>query len=220
MKFVVLGDVHGRFDAIWSAFAHERPDAILHVGDLAMQDYAEKRLDVGEYPEKLPPVPFVWVLGNHENLETYEGVGKPLGFLASTTLGGNQILGVGGIPGKKRDIHWGVNRTLDVLAKISRAFILVSHETCAPFTKNGTPMGSPELAHHCRRLRPKFHFSGHHHYADVQMIDGVAHYRLPYAWDGYAVYEDGRVRRRPRRSVHDGFLIQKGPSRTNLSQRI
>jgi predicted phosphodiesterase len=195
MKLLVLGDIHGRFDRIQRAYETEKPDAILHVGDLAAQEYAERRLNVGEYPASLPPVPFVWVLGNHENLKTYSAVGTPLGFFGATEIAGIKIVGLGGIPGGRREVHWGVNGALEGLKNAESTDILLTHEAC-PFThsQNGQEMGSVELQRECRRLRPKYHFSGHHHFAKLEEVHGVVHYMLPYAWDGYAVYQDGNTR--------------------------
>lgn len=195
MKFVILGDVHGRFSSIWTAYEREKPDAILQVGDLAAQEYAERRLDVGVYPDALPPVPFVWILGNHENLKIFGTVGKALGFFGAHDIGGIRIIGLGGVQGAKRPTHWGVNHALDNVRPISRADILLTHETCSPFldSRSGKDLGSSELAAECARLAPKVHFSGHHHHANLEKINDVVHYRLPYAWDGYAVYEEGLV---------------------------
>lgn len=194
MKLLVLGDVHGRFDAIQAAYERVRPDAILHVGDLAAQEYAERRLDVGAYPESLPPVPFIWVLGNHENLRSFGNVGAALGFFGEHDLDGIKIVGLGGVPGGKRPIHWGVNGALERLQSVNKCDILLTHEGC-PFThsRRGAEMGSQALAEECARLRPKYHFSGHHHFANMVERGEVVHCMLPYAWEGYAVYEDGRV---------------------------
>lgn len=128
MKLLVLGDVHGRFNAIWTPYEEERPDAILQSGDLADQERGERRFDVGEYPEELPPVPFVWVLGNHERLDAYEDVGIALGSLGTHRMGDLVIVGVGGIPGTRRKAHWDVTGALEKLAGVEQADILLSHE--------------------------------------------------------------------------------------------
>lgn len=195
VKLLVLGDVHGHFDAIWTAYEKETPDAILQSGDLADQEHGERRFDVGEYPDELPPVPFVWVLGNHERLDTYQEVGVPLGFFGTHRLGDLTIVGVGGIPGTRRAVHWDVTGSIDRLAEVEAADILLSHETCHPFYHpRGEVRGDEALAKQCRRLKPKVHFSSHHDYSEVADIDGVAHVRLPHAWEGYAVWEQGDVR--------------------------
>lgn len=190
-KFLVLGDVHGRFEAIQNAFDQERPDAILHVGDLCRQQKGERRLDVGTYPERLPDVPFLWILGNHENLATYQRIGIPLGFFGARTLFGIHIVGVGGIAGTKREVHWAKNGALESLANVRRTDILLTHEACSPYihTWRKNDIGRPELSAQCSRIRPRYHFSGHHHHASIERQHGVTHYRLPYAWKGYAVVD-------------------------------
>lgn len=190
-RLLVLGDIHGRFEAISAGVARENPDAILHVGDLCRQPKGERRLDVGSYPDILPDIPFVWVLGNHENLKTFHQVGTPLGFFGARTLFGVHVVGVGGIAGTKRPVHWAKTGALERLSEVRRADILLTHEACSPYihTWRKNDVGRPELSDHCQRIRPAYHFSGHHHHASIEWQHGVTHYRLPYAWKGYAVVD-------------------------------
>lgn len=194
VRILVLGDIHGRFDAIWTAYERTRPRAILQVGDLAARDKGERRFDVGTEPDKLPPAPFVWVLGNHERLDACGTVGKRLGFFGTSSMGGLRIVGVGGIPGSRRPVHWAANGALARLAEVHSAEILLTHGTCGRCEHpRGRTVGSEEPAAHCARIRPATHSSGHHHFAGIARNDGILHVRLPHAWEGYAVHENDHV---------------------------
>lgn len=199
-KGLLLGDVHGSFSSIWYAYKKERPDYILQVGDLVKQEPEDKRrLDIGEYPVELPPVPFYWCLGNHEHLGKYKTVGNPLGHFGTTQLNGYKITGIGGIPGKTREIHWGVSGALTLLEDVHKTDILLSHEVCDGFVKKlksgkKKDVGSSELGFHCSRIRPKLHVNGHHHVFRLWERDGIKHVSLGYSHDGYAIIEDWGVR--------------------------
>ncbi|HLC59145.1 MAG TPA: metallophosphoesterase [archaeon] len=210
VKLVVLGDVHGEFWSIDSIYEKEKPYAFLQVGDLADQVKGERRFNVGGYPEHLP-CPFYWILGNHEKLvgndenpKTYKTVGNPLGFYGSVKIDNYQILGIGGIDGKRRDVHWGVTGALDKAQdfRFSKKYfgILMTHETCSPFihTVYKRELGNPRLTELCtKKLRPTIHVSGHFHHHDESVIDGIRHYRLPRSEHGYLVIEDERIEYRP-----------------------
>lgn len=200
MKLLLLGDVHGDFGSLWYAYKKEKPDAILQVGDLAKQSFEDKnRLDVGEYPVDLPPVPFIWNLGNHENLKTYKTVGTPLGFFGVEQLNGYKVVGVGGVPGKTKPIHYNINNSLKKLSEILKTEILMSHDTCSPFMKKlksgrTKDVGSAELAEECKRIKPKIAVSGHHHLFNLAISHNVLHLRVGKSIHGYATLEDSVVR--------------------------
>jgi len=196
---VLLGDVHGSFDSINYIYKREKPDVILQVGDLAKQSIDDRgRWDIGEYPTDLPPVPMIWNLGNHENLLTYKTVGKPLGFFGTEQLNGYKVVGVGGVPGSTKPIHYKVNNALKKLSDVLKVEILMSHDTCSPFMKKLKSgrikdVGSVELAEECRRLKPLLHISGHHHLFSLTRNDGTLHLRLGRSTEGYGIIENNMV---------------------------
>jgi len=189
---VILGDVHGRFTLIDQIYQIEKPDHVLQCGDLAEQERGERRFNVGAYPERLPK-DFHWIYGNHERLDV-EPPGDCLGFFGKRNIEGLRIVGIGGIDGKKRPVHWGANGAIEKATQIDYwPDILISHETCQPFphSKRGYEMGSTKLTEACKKLKPKMHLSGHHHHYEEKILHNVKHVRLPLIWQGYYILENG-----------------------------
>jgi predicted phosphodiesterase len=178
----LIGDFHGSSKrAARRLFLSEsRPDALLSVGDL--QDYEDW------------PVPTFFVAGNHESFSTIAAMDagshtpRNLVHLRDAdplAIAGLMVAGLGGIweapPTSPRLLDRGA---YDRLADLSVDLVL-SHETPIHFS-NGRPDKTCEpLRTLCEVVAPRFWFSGHHHYFDVERLGPttiVSLGKFPHEW--------------------------------------
>lgn len=77
MKILIVSDSHGRSDRIYRAFDTEKPDMVIHLGDLEdMKASVEQRLDS-------PRIPCVFIKGNCD----YNSQGELMPFSVFTLKG-------------------------------------------------------------------------------------------------------------------------------------
>lgn len=176
MKIIVIGDIHGDYDAFLNYITKTDADLYLQVGDLAG--------DKDFYPDV--PKPTLFIMGNHEALDKIVDIKEPteisknLVFIPNGTyinIKGLKIGGFGGnfspisfqkakkdLSGKRRS-HFTLEEYLSAL-KMPKLDILLTHEAPSPFiikTRDMRDRGSPLITSLIYKLKPRYHFFGHHH---------------------------------------------------------
>lgn len=176
MKIVVIGDIHGDYSTLKNYLTRTSADLYLQVGDLAGdKDY---------YPD-LPKRMF-FVMGNHEALDEIHEIRAPseiaknLIFIPNGTYIKTHGLRIGGFGGNFSPISFQKSKqelkgkrrshfTLDEYAralKMPKLDILLTHEAPSPFIikeRDARDRGSPLITSLVYKLKPKYHFFGHHH---------------------------------------------------------
>lgn len=210
---IALGDVHGLYAPVFAA-ALDVPDAaaILQVGDLtAGKPGRETHVDGDPETLRALPAPLIWIHGNHEQWNLFEGPpGRAASRLPGTHLWPGTLavvpgsgIGVVGLPGNyaptwypqpkpfpgDRVRHF--NRDdVEAMARHPYPNILLMHESFrgqAP-GRIGV-MGIAVLARLVAQLRPAVVLTGHHHLFGVAWHGPTLAISLPPAWDGYARLE-------------------------------
>ena len=214
MKIGFIGDIHGEHKRpALSFFLRESGvDICVSTGDL--QDYR------GEYG-----VPLTFIRGNHECWaiidEMISGEHTPLGLtylpdLVPLALDGVRLIGLGGA-WTDRDSQARRHLTSRQVEKLlhHRADIVLSHETPITFANGRLGMGGQSrtcapLREACRRLSPRFWFSGHHHHYDVEQLGRTTIISLgkwPHEW-GVVEVENGQMSEFVRFSPIDRFAYE------------
>lgn len=194
----ILGDIHGDFDTVTRIMQENTHiEHWLCVGDLGM--------DLGNY--FTPPKPLYYIHGNHDDFELLESIENDiiniptLRHIKNTEIievSGLKILGLGGnyspnyYKYKSRDLPGAKKRhyTREEIEKCKRhknVDILLTHEAPSPFiNRYNEDVGRPEVTSIISSVKPKLHFSGHHHiYREQELVEGTTSISLDYPRDSW-----------------------------------
>lgn len=208
MKFLCVGDVHGRFADLLYLHKHVEHDHMLQIGDLDGEDSDRELL------RKAGKTIF-YIYGNHDNYSE-NSEKSPVTLIkpsrrfsengsstqeqgCSTPIGSVTVAGLSGIYSPKRfgfpkeNPKYFSYEDLIVLARVPNVDILMSHE---PFRGMGM---SPRFRHQDTGIRqittlvdflkPKIFLSGHYHYPKIGVYKDTIYLSIPYVNAGYGIVE-------------------------------
>jgi predicted phosphodiesterase len=202
MKVICFGDVHKESSLVNQIIKQDHPDLVLQVGDL--ETYWD------------PPVPFIFIKGNHENYDTIDALASGRTYFRNLQLlqPGSLIslekenfpIRVGGLGGnyspkfysreagrlrQGRRRHYVEEQVNQCKQKLDGADIFMSHECSEALgiTRRGHNVGRPEIDDIIRTIKPKIALSGHHHQYKTGQLGNTLLIGLPYPRIGYLVIE-------------------------------
>lgn len=217
MKFGVVGDLHGDFDALDRVMARHPEIAVwLCPGDLASED--------GEYPQ--PRAPLYWIKGNNEDFDFVaaqppgSGTLPNLFYIPNGTSvhvpnsgppsePGLVVAGLGGTfaptwyeksvselrrltPRDDRRRHF-VHEEVDACRSLQGVDVFLSHEAARPFPlERVKDAGKTQINDVLASMRPRLHLFGHHHKYTVAERQHVPSIGLEVVSRSYLIF-DGKT---------------------------
>jgi len=198
----ILGDIHGKFEAIQRAMTLPGVSAWLQVGDLGGEKIA--------YPDL--PAGFWFIKGNHENWEllssTPRAPGGPYlenGYVYNLPLDEGRSIVVAAFGGNYSPVYWDhskpdvpiskhkhflseeVDSLMESQAKVD---ILLTHEAPSPYMIKGTDCGKQMITALSAGLQPRLHAFGHHHRYGVYRYGGVKTVGLSFGWSDCILWDE------------------------------
>lgn len=165
LRFVVIGDIHGGFEAVEKAkkyIEEKSPDAVLICGDLThLGGKKEAQRIIEALATERIPVLYVW--GNMDRVDPdfqIEGVNAICLHGRKTEFGDVEIVGLSGNA-------WGYDFLGDI-EKSEKPLIIVSHqppENVLDKTWSGSHAGNPQIRNFIERIQPDLMVCGHIHEA-------------------------------------------------------
>lgn len=198
----LLGDLHGRFEAISKAMSSFKADLWLQIGDLG-----------GEYVDYVDlPNNFWFIQGNHENWKLLKGMksapdgpflrnGAVYELPLSTVQKKIRVAAFGGnyspkwypqarekVP-ESRDRHY-VEAEKAALMASKDIDILLTHDAPSPFMRGSQDIGRPEIKELAEAVKPRLHVFGHHHFQCLEDRGGIKTLGLSYGWVNVSLWDE------------------------------